>query len=93
MKVSGIKLTGEASMSSFFTSVQFEETLSRIFTTFSKKHCHIFTTSNEESIRQTSMVTTSVYDESELLEDPPNASFVASILEFLVQIIKMDTVR
>ena len=94
MKVAGIKLTGEASMASFFVSVQFEETLSRLYKSFSQKHCNTLSsnTITEESIRQTSVTSNSIQDESEILEDPTNASFIASTLAFLVQIIKMDTV-
>ena len=103
VKISGITLTGEASMSSFLTLVHFEENVSRIFRAFSHKNGgvndinNVHSIFNDESIRQTSAVTNTaslIQDEhdDEVIEEPSSASFVASVLKFLIQIIKMDTV-
>ena len=97
MKISGITLTGEASMSSFLTLVHFEENVSRMFRAFSHKNgsndINVHSIFNDESIRQTSVTTSLIHnDEHEVVEEPSSASFIASVLKFLIQIVKMDTV-
>ena len=99
VKISGITLTGEASMSSFLTLVHFEENVSRMFRAFSHKNgsndINVHSIFNDESIRQTSVTNTASLihnDEHEVVEEPSSASFIASVLKFLIQIVKMDTV-
>lgn len=90
--ISGLKLTGEASLLPFLTSVNFEESVGRIFKAFSGpcKNGQLC----EESVRQHSVTSSDISQmKNEPFEEPPNALFVSSILDFLVQIIKLDTVR
>ena len=89
---SGIKLVGEGSLAPFFASIQFEESVGRMFKAFAKKHRPNLQVPNEESIRQTSLTATSLHDESEILDDPSSPSLMASILNFLTQVTKLDTV-
>jgi hypothetical protein len=92
--VSGLRLNGEASMLPFLSNVNWEENISKMFKTFatrfdSEQHCP-----NDESVRQNSLTSSSLHSSPDdvLLENPPRASFVASILDFLTQITKMDNV-
>ena len=89
---SGIKLVGEGSLAPFFTSIQFEESVGRMFKAFAKKHRPNLQVPNEESIRQTSLTVTSLHDETEILDDPSSPSLMASILNFLTLVIRLDTV-
>lgn len=91
-KISGLKLNGEASMSPFFTSLNFEESVAKFFRAFSMtKNNRQMTAGGEESVRQNSLTISSIMSHHEVFEEPPSAFFIASILDFFAQVIKMDT--
>ena len=56
------------------------------------KTCDELVTGQDESVRQSSMTASSIMSHHEIFEEPPTSSFLASIIDFLVQIIVMDTV-
>ena len=94
-KVSGLKMNGEASLLPFLASANFEESMGRFLRAFA---CHKSPAqsriSSEESVRCQSLTTSSsILSHHEVFEEPPTASFIASILEFYIQILKMDEVR
>ena len=55
------------------------------------KTCDELVTGQDESVRQSSMTASSIMSHHEIFEEPPTSSFLASIIDFLVQIIVMDT--
>ena len=74
----------------FLGSINFEESIARYFRAFSSYHHP--KSSQDESVRQSSMTASSIMSHHEIFEEPPTSSFLASIIDFLVQIIVMDTV-
>ena len=55
------------------------------------KTCDELVTGQDESVRQSSMTASSIMSHHEIFEEPPTSSFLASVIDFIVQIIVMDT--
>lgn len=93
-RISQIKLTGEASLLPFLTMMQWEESICRCFRAFSSHYGASSKGQNslEESVRQSSL-TSSLMSHHETFDQIPTANFLTSVIDFMSQIILLDTVR